>query len=357
MVSTRTRGLAVGIWLAMPGAVISTLTATMPTFVHAAGADDGAGVGARVILRSWSATLKVADKVVARGDIQRVYRVDRVSGPWLWLVADDVRGWVKDEEVIPFDRAIDHFTAEILRQPKGSWAYQMRALIWYDRGDYDKALADGDEAIKCDPGDAMAYQNRGNVFFARKEYALAIADYNEATKIDPSDVVTYENRARAWGALNEHELAIADLNEAVRLAPKNLGLYQRRAEIWAAQRQYDRALADYASILQQAPNNVAALNGRAWILATCPDDKLRSGVQAITTATRACILTGWKDPYDLGTLAAAYAEGGDFAAAVKWQARALDLFPEDDPGRDEHGRRLALYRGGKPWRDAPATPR
>ena len=49
------------------------------------------------------------------------------------------------------------------------------------------------------------------------------------------------------------------------------------------------------------------------MLATSPDAKLRNGRRAIELATRACELTKYKAAYILSTLAAAYAETGDFA--------------------------------------------
>jgi hypothetical protein len=58
-------------------------------------------------------------------------------------------------------------------------------------------------------------------------------------------------------------------------------------------------------------------------------------------------LTGWKDAFKLETLAAACAEAGDFAAAVRWQEKALELHTGDPkPARE----RLALYRQRRPYR-------
>jgi tetratricopeptide (TPR) repeat protein len=318
---------------------------------------EDAPAGTRVIALTREITLKVGNTVVARGDIHRVYRVERANGPWLWVAAGDVRGWVKATDVIPLDRAIGHFTDQIRDHPKDAWAYQMRALIHYDRQEYDQAIADADAAIKLKPDDALAYYNRGIAFFAKHAYAQAIADYNEAIRLDPKDLASYENRARAWTALNEHELAIADLNEAIRLNPADLANRRARARSWLLLGQYQRALEDYDRILQMAPEDAAAHNGRAWIWATCGDEKLRSGPRAIAEATRACILSNWKDPYDMGTLAAAYAEAGDFLNAVALQTRALERFAPEDPSLEDHKRRLALYQERKPWRDAPTAAR
>ena len=52
----------------------------------------------------------------------------------------------------------------------------------------------------------------------------------------------------------------------------------------------------------------------------------------------------------LGTLAAAYAEAGDFDSAVKWQTRANELYP-DPAGKLQGEERVKLYREKKPYRE------
>src|SRR4051794_36579353 len=51
-----------------------------------------------------------ADTVVDEGRVHRVFTVEHVNGPWLWVVSGRVSGWVKADQVIPFDRAIDYFS-------------------------------------------------------------------------------------------------------------------------------------------------------------------------------------------------------------------------------------------------------
>jgi hypothetical protein len=54
------------------------------------------------------------------------------------------------------------------------------------------------------------------------------------------------------------------------------------------------------------------LDELAWLLATYPDSKSRDGSDAVRLAERACVLTERRIPALLDTLAAAYAEAGDF---------------------------------------------
>jgi len=105
----------------------------------ARGQEAGGWVGKRVITRPGT-VLKIGRKVVeddqrtagSRGGqrpLVRAYRVERASGPWLWLVAEQggKSGWVRAAQVVPYDRALDHFTRAIRANPKGRLGISSRA--------------------------------------------------------------------------------------------------------------------------------------------------------------------------------------------------------------------------------------
>src|SRR5829696_3064008 len=116
---------------------------------------------------------------------------------------------------------------------------------------------------------------------------------------------------------------------------------------------YARALAGYEEAARLTPHDAEAHNDRAWLLATCPDARYRDGKRAVGSATRACELTNWRKSALLDTLAAAYAEAGDFARAARWQQETLDRTPEDDSDRKGFLHRLELYKAGNPYRAGP----
>ena len=123
-----------------------------------------------------------------------------------------------------------------------------------------------------------------------------------------------------------------------------------RARILGDAGRYDRALADCDQAVEIGPKDWWGHDYRAWIRATCFEAKFRDGKKAVEGATRACELSDWKNPSCLETLAAAEAEAGDFDAAVKWQARALDLVT-DDEAKPRFFERLELFRKKRPYRD------
>ena len=229
-------------------------------------------------------------------------------------------------------------------------AYYYRGLKWDAEREYDRAIADYDQtirlydqAIRLAPQAyrnhgvgyldtkiylwkswlAEAYRERGVDWHAKREYDRAIADYNEAIRLDPDLAWVYYYRGVDWHAKREYDRAIADYNEAIRLASK----------------------APFSSINHETQ----AYRDRAWLWATCPDAKYRDGQRAIASAAHACELTCWKDANSLDVLAAAHAEAGDFDAAIKWQETALELLPDDAGDRSEWVARLELYKAKKPY--------
>jgi tetratricopeptide (TPR) repeat protein len=122
-----------------------------------------------------------------------------------------------------------------------------------------------------------------------------------------------------------------------------------RARVWFEKGDFDRALADLNAAIQLEPTDAEAQQGRAWILATCSDPKIRNGQQAVVAATRACELTDWKAAHAITTLAAAYSETGNFAAAIEGQEKALGLVADKNPEQHEYRRLLDRYKSSKPY--------
>ncbi|WP_159011074.1 tetratricopeptide repeat protein [Bradyrhizobium sp. S69] len=103
---------------------------------------------------------------------------------------------------------------------------------WYDRGEYDRALASYDEGIQADPQYGEIHSDGGNVWYEKGDYDRALADYNEAIRLNPKDRNGFNGRANVWLSIGEYDHALADLNETIRIAPHWGIPYSLRGRAW-----------------------------------------------------------------------------------------------------------------------------
>jgi tetratricopeptide (TPR) repeat protein len=198
---------------------------------------------------------------------------------------------------------------------------------------------------------AAHFLARATTSYQGGEHDKAIGDYTEAIRLAPNYAHAYCCRGLAWYMKGEHDKAIADYTKAIRLAPNYAHAYSGRGLACYMKGEHDKAVGDYTEAIRLDPGLASAYNGLAWLLATCPDSKYRDGKKAVQYAMKACELSKWKNHGFLDTLAAAYAETGDFAEAVKWQEKAIELAPEDE--KENCRSRLDLYKSGEFYRDDP----
>jgi Ca2+-binding EF-hand superfamily protein len=103
--------------------------------------------------------------------------------------------------------------------------------------------------------------------------------------------------------------------------------------------------------LETGPAHMSLLNARAWLLATSDDDGLRDGKQAVRDALAACELRDYRIPTVIDTLAAAYAEVGEFDMAIQHASQAASMSGQTELAK-LIGLRLQLYRQNLPFRQS-----
>lgn len=143
--------------------------------------------------------------------------------------------------------------------------YKQRAILEFQRGEHDLAIAYYDEAIRLNPGDAHTYYHRGLVYDSEKQYELAIADYDEAIARKSEDYIEfYQARGRANFSLKRYAPAISDYSEVIRLFPKDTNSFYYRGLAKYELEQYEEAIADYDEAIRRFPRHIEFYRWRGF---------------------------------------------------------------------------------------------
>ena len=237
--------------------------------------------------------------------------------------------------------AIDDFSKLIqLNVPE---AYLGRARAYYQEHDYDRTIADLDEVIKHDPT-APALALRADAYSQKENYQKAVTDYTAAIQLKPRDPDLHVKRADAYFYGQNAARAFADYDQAIELKTTNALAYAHRGELYAVLKgNYTRGIADCVESIRLDPHGWLGYNNLAVLLTVCPDSKIRNGRRACANARYASELTGWKNPLTLSVLAGAYAETGDFADAINWQEKSMDMEMDSGTLEPSAQAKLDLY--------------
>lgn len=223
------------------------------------------------------------------------------------------------------------------------------------QGHIDKAMAHLAQALRIRPDFVEARYQMGLILGRVQGPAEAAAEYREVVRLDPNWSLPRLELAKALTRLGDVEDAASQLSAVIRLTPADPDAHSLLAMLLAGQQKPAQAIAHYREALRLRPGWPEALNNLAWLLATHPKAEFRNGSEAVLLAERACQLSGFQKAMFAGTLAAAYAETGRFAEAIKTaeKAHALATASGESELAAMNLKLLELYRQGKPVREEP----
>ncbi|UCC22032.1 MAG: sulfatase-like hydrolase/transferase, partial [Planctomycetota bacterium] len=238
--------------------------------------------------------------------------------------------------ILYFSRFLSMIDKTISRQPENtqqdflcecaSVAYRNLGTVYFQQGNYDKALAYCSKALQIAPGSANTYYNVGNLYLKLGQLSEALAQYNSALALDPN------------------------FSEA----HYNLGITLSQMA------RFDEAVAHYKKALHLKPDWPEAFDQMAKLKAVHQTEDIHKPDEAVQLAQLACRLTGYNDPGMLDTLGIAFAAAKRFPEAIETAQKALylsQLTGQDQPLADEIRKRLQLYKSNKSYYESVPSPR
>ena len=106
-----------------------------------------------------------------------------------------------------------------LETTESGWACNERGVAYAVNQQYDRAIADFDQAIRLTPHYSHFYNNRGIAFTEKGQYDRAIQDFDQAIRLTPNFAVPFQNRGRAFRMKGQKAQADADFTKAGQLNP------------------------------------------------------------------------------------------------------------------------------------------
>ena len=253
---------------------------------------------------------------------------------------------------LDYDAAIASFSTLIRLTPKDGLGYYLRGWVYGQKGDWAAAIKDCSTSLEFNPRAPGVYFSRAWAYANSKDLDRALSDANTAVGLDPSYAKAFGLRGSILEEKGEAEKALADYSQSILLDPKSPFGYVTRSNWYHEHGEIALAAKDLLEALRLSPDDPEILNDVAWYMATSPDATVRNPAKSLQYAEKACDLTHWKNAGYIDTLAAAYAEIGDFEEAVKWQQKAVALTPKGEHTAElaEH---LKLYLQKQPYHDPP----
>lgn len=253
-----------------------------------------------------------------------------------------------------FDKALEVLDQAHVLDPANAGVLLLRATVYQQLDKKDLALADVDRVLKLRPGQPLAMQLRAALLAGSNKFEEAISQLEALQRISPDDPDVDLQLAMFYNVEGKPRKAVELFSKVLTKEPQNFVALRGRADALLSVGKQAEAIADYETALKVRPDDSGVLNNLAWVLATSPDEKLRNGKRSIELATKACEVTEYKQAHILSTLAAGYAETGDFQTAMKWSQKAVESGKADQ--KEALAKELDSYKEGKPVRELQNTP-
>lgn len=284
------------------------------------------------------------------------------------------------------DQAITHYRIAIALRPDYADAHYNLGRALLEKGNIDGAIDEYEQTQTLRPDDADAHNNLGGALLQKDRVLEAIEQFQWAVRLRENDADFQYNLANALAKSGQLDSAMVHYEKALRIQPDHVEARYDLGNAFLQIGQVDRAIESYEEVLKRNPDYVkahinlgnlllqkgesakaiahyqkslavepddtAAEINLAWLLATTSDASLRNGPKALELARRVNQASGGKNPFALRSLAAAYAENGEFSNATDTAQAAFQLASENN----NRGLMRALsnemesYKAGMPYR-------
>jgi tetratricopeptide (TPR) repeat protein len=273
--------------------------------------------------------------------------------------------------------------------------YAVRAEVYLTKREFEKAVEDANKALEIKPDVLAVILTRARANLALKNLEKAKEDIEVVEQAEPNaaavtlglklDIAIQEKKyaeaiqmmepivqqnpenpelllqlGMLYHSDNRSKRALRIADRLIKAKPDEWQAYRFRGDVLLAQGKHADAIRDYQTAIENISKDdedinddySGILNNLSWVMATSPEDSIRDAKLSLEYGLKACELTKFEKPHILSTLAAAYAENGQFDKAIEWSKKAVELGRiQKHEQIDQLELELKSYEENKPWRE------
>jgi tetratricopeptide (TPR) repeat protein len=278
------------------------------------------------------------------------------KNPGCWMAYNNMGKYLVEKGKI--DKAIEYYQKSIEIRPKHATAIYNLGNAFYMQGQTEKAIEYLKRATELESDFAAAYYSLGNAYKKRSEVDEAILNYQKAIEINPDFYLPHFNLANTLKDCGQTDKAAYHYRETIRIKSDHGKAHYQLAMMIKSGKTIKETIEHLEKAEQLLPDSPLVKNELAWILATCPDPQYRNGQRALQLASTAAQQTNHSDPVILDTLAAAYAELGQFEKAISVTNTAIELTGKQSPPElaNHLQEQMKMYKKGLACREELTNP-
>jgi protein O-mannosyl-transferase len=285
------------------------------------------------------------------GDIETLWRITLKRNPECWMAHTNLGIVLLQKGQL--DDGIAQYRAALQMQPDSWDAEYNLGTALVTKGEVDEAILHCERAVAMQPNDPDSQVSLGNALLQKQRIDEAIVHYQSALAIRPDYFLAHYGLGRAFLEKGEADTAIQHCRTALLIRPDDADCHTVLAVALDEKGETAEAIHHYEKALVIFPKSISALTNVAWLRATSSTEGLRNGDEAVKLAGQANELSGGTNAVVLRTLAAAYAETGQFGKAIESGRTALQLarVHGDQSLAVELEQQIAVYELRLPYRE------
>jgi tetratricopeptide (TPR) repeat protein len=217
----------------------------------------------------------------------------------------------------------------------------------------EEALSSYLMARKLNPSSYQVTQELAFTYAQLGKFNLAAHYGEECVKMDPKAPAGYYLCSVNFDRIGKRQESLLAAEKFFAHAKEDPSLYFEKAELFSLMGKYASAMEYYGKIIDGGRETFYSRVGKASLLATCPDPKIRNGAQALKLAKEAYDgknTQKWQRWAAFVAISEAYAELGNFEEAVSNAKNAVEAAGPDFGRREELLARVTLFENKEPYR-------